>query len=588
MVRYSLLLIMAVGGGVLAADAPGNTSPPRDAAEERFRQWDENGDGKLTRDELPTRVRAKFNRVDSNHDGTISLDEHRAKWIDTGSRSRREEDDAPANTTSLRPPDFPAPKGEHVSATGKPLPDKLYSQLNTIFKEASQVWPDLKKKTPITSQEVETMVKLLSDERLVGDGLHCEAGYKSMGMHGFGWGLSIYGHRPAKDTKVIMRVYPEGKGLTYESLTKTYGEPRLTKSAGDMRHVIYGHVDVIFHGKQKYIGTIFFFDRSCSAQPEKPVLHEHTAQAADQRTSKSSVGRSTLAAGLGEAMVVGPWELTVVSVKKVASYSYTGGPSPTTITPKSKTDKIALVEIKGKLKRAPTAQEQAGLKKYLSSFNASGGLWKLASVLSKAYKSKGFLFNGMFALTTMEGPREIKVGMCAALESRHGLAMSTTFNADGTPSACFGFLTGEEFGAMLVVPCRAKEDPCLLLFFPFGDAQNAGAALIDTRGPNGLSVRYGTVATLAKTGPSGDKKETVEEDPKPEPEAQKGPDKPAPPPGTAASTPEQECRKWFQMARNYLLAGQKKIAKTYLQKILDKYPDTPWAQQAQEQMKQTQ
>jgi len=101
-------------------------------------------------------------------------------------------------------------------------------------------------------------------------------------------------------------------------------------------------------------------------------------------------------------------------------------------------------------------------------------------------------------------------------------------------------------------------------------------------------VQYGTVATFAKAGPPGATEEGAnKEDPKPEPEAKRAPDKPAPP-AAAAPTPEQECRNWLQMAHNFLLNGQKETAKAYLQKVLDKYPNTPWAEQAREQMKQTQ
>ena len=42
----------------------------------RFQQWDRNKDGKLTREELPPQTRRNFDRVDTNRDGFISLDEH--------------------------------------------------------------------------------------------------------------------------------------------------------------------------------------------------------------------------------------------------------------------------------------------------------------------------------------------------------------------------------------------------------------------------------------------------------------------------------------------------------------------------------
>ncbi len=44
----------------------------------QFRDWDENGDGKLTRDELPERIRQNFDRVDVNSDGAITVEEDAA------------------------------------------------------------------------------------------------------------------------------------------------------------------------------------------------------------------------------------------------------------------------------------------------------------------------------------------------------------------------------------------------------------------------------------------------------------------------------------------------------------------------------
>ncbi len=45
---------------------------------QRFRNWDKNGDGELTRDELPERIRQNFDRVDANSDGVITPDEDKA------------------------------------------------------------------------------------------------------------------------------------------------------------------------------------------------------------------------------------------------------------------------------------------------------------------------------------------------------------------------------------------------------------------------------------------------------------------------------------------------------------------------------
>jgi acetyl esterase/lipase len=53
------------------------TAPGAAAPTERFRLWDRNQDGKLSRDEVPDGVRANFDRVDTNGDGFISPEEDR-------------------------------------------------------------------------------------------------------------------------------------------------------------------------------------------------------------------------------------------------------------------------------------------------------------------------------------------------------------------------------------------------------------------------------------------------------------------------------------------------------------------------------
>jgi len=50
----------------------------QDRATQIFNRWDKNGDGKLTREELPAGVRVNFDRADTDRDGSISRKEHQA------------------------------------------------------------------------------------------------------------------------------------------------------------------------------------------------------------------------------------------------------------------------------------------------------------------------------------------------------------------------------------------------------------------------------------------------------------------------------------------------------------------------------
>jgi len=54
-------------------------------ADELFKRWDKNSDGKLSRDELPEGPRKNFDRADTNQNGTISLQEH-MEFLSRGSR----------------------------------------------------------------------------------------------------------------------------------------------------------------------------------------------------------------------------------------------------------------------------------------------------------------------------------------------------------------------------------------------------------------------------------------------------------------------------------------------------------------------
>jgi len=55
---------------------------------ERFRRWDANGDGKVSREEIPPWFRGQFDEIDANKDGAISPDEEQ-KFRPAGGGQRR-------------------------------------------------------------------------------------------------------------------------------------------------------------------------------------------------------------------------------------------------------------------------------------------------------------------------------------------------------------------------------------------------------------------------------------------------------------------------------------------------------------------
>lgn len=80
----------------------------RPTANSQFDQWDANRDERLTRDELPQRIRGNFNRADANRDGFISRDEDAAFRGRGRGETQRRQGDAGRNQTR------PTPQGIRV------------------------------------------------------------------------------------------------------------------------------------------------------------------------------------------------------------------------------------------------------------------------------------------------------------------------------------------------------------------------------------------------------------------------------------------------------------------------------------------
>jgi autotransporter family porin len=77
-----LLTLLVFGPPAWGAEGPATAVspfPPRLRPEELLRQFDRNGDGKLSPDEAPERMRQRWDQIDTDHDGWITLAELRAR-----------------------------------------------------------------------------------------------------------------------------------------------------------------------------------------------------------------------------------------------------------------------------------------------------------------------------------------------------------------------------------------------------------------------------------------------------------------------------------------------------------------------------
>jgi len=69
--------VLLLGLASIIFGPPAVSAPPA-PADRNFSAWDANRDGVLTRDEVPPGPRRLFDRIDSNGDGRVTLEEHRA------------------------------------------------------------------------------------------------------------------------------------------------------------------------------------------------------------------------------------------------------------------------------------------------------------------------------------------------------------------------------------------------------------------------------------------------------------------------------------------------------------------------------
>jgi hypothetical protein len=84
-------LVITLLAGVLAGGAlPAKTGDDEDAGDPQFLRIDQNGDGRLSRDEFSAGCRSQFEAMDSDRNGHVTvaeMDAHRAKENDAAIRS---------------------------------------------------------------------------------------------------------------------------------------------------------------------------------------------------------------------------------------------------------------------------------------------------------------------------------------------------------------------------------------------------------------------------------------------------------------------------------------------------------------------
>jgi ribonuclease BN (tRNA processing enzyme) len=81
--------------------------PPRLSPEELLRQFDRNGDGKISRDEAPPRMLQRWEQIDADHDGFITLGELKARDARVAGMENRP-GRATSPQTAIEPPNVPS------------------------------------------------------------------------------------------------------------------------------------------------------------------------------------------------------------------------------------------------------------------------------------------------------------------------------------------------------------------------------------------------------------------------------------------------------------------------------------------------
>ncbi len=87
----ALIIIAAVAGYFLREKRGGPTGPTPDEMVKLLLEFDQNADGKLTKDEVPERMQGLFERGDANKDGILNQDELRNLAVADNEAAKRNE-----------------------------------------------------------------------------------------------------------------------------------------------------------------------------------------------------------------------------------------------------------------------------------------------------------------------------------------------------------------------------------------------------------------------------------------------------------------------------------------------------------------
>jgi hypothetical protein len=181
----------------------------------------------------------------------------------------------------LQPPDFKAPFGKLLNPPLDPAKpeaeqfDAARSRLSAVQEKLTLIrdmltrkfypylpgtsWPDLMQKEPASEPELKTMVAILRDRALVGDGLYYEMGYGryDLSQH---WDQTDQLFQLGPQAEALMRIYPNGVGMALGELRKRYGDYRaFFRGYKDSLHMIYGNVDVVYDADCRFVGLGFCF-----------------------------------------------------------------------------------------------------------------------------------------------------------------------------------------------------------------------------------------------------------------------------------------------------------------------------------------